>query len=233
MEAQENSNKGKLLLVTVPIGNYADTTIRAVNSLLDSDIILCENKKESMRFLKYFDISKDIHIINEHNEKENVFDYIALIKDGKTISLISDCGTPAFEDPGNIILEECIKNNITIEFIHGANSILTSIITSGLNISRFYYRGFLSPKKDIRKQQIFRLAGINVPVVIMETPYRLMSILADLQKYLRNARIILCFNMTMKSEKIYRGGIDEIIRVVNEELEEFNFKGEFIIVIQN
>lgn len=146
--------KGKLYLVATPIGNYEDITLRALNVLKSVDFIICEEFKDARRFLSQYQITKELFSLNEHNEKEVADELLFKIVEGKSAALISDCGTPLFSDPGHLLVELCISQNIDVVPIPGANSILPALTGSGLDFEKFYYYGWLSPKKDIRKQQL-------------------------------------------------------------------------------
>ncbi len=222
--------KGKLYLVATPIGNYEDITLRALNVLKSADLIICEEFKEARRLLSHYQISKELFSLNEHNEKEVADELLLKLIEGKSAALISDCGTPLFSDPGHLLVELCISQNIDVVPIPGANSILPALTGSGLDFEKFYYYGWLSPKKDIRKQQLYKLKNLNEVVVLMDTPYRIKSMLEDIVKILgRNIRTVLAFQLTMKDEKFYRGTAEEILRIVEAK----NLKGEFVMILNN
>ncbi|MBK6537236.1 MAG: hypothetical protein IPG09_05475 [Ignavibacteria bacterium] len=144
--------EGVLNIVSTPIGDYSDITLRALRILNESDYVICEEYKEASKLLRFFEIKKELKSLNEHNDTDSSDEIFLDLLNGKNLSIISDCGTPVFSDPGSIILQKCIDANIKIEFIGGANSVIASIVLSGFDISRFYYAGFLSPKSEIRKK---------------------------------------------------------------------------------
>lgn len=231
MEVQ-GTNKGTLYLVSTPIGNYADITLRALRILKECDLIICEEFKEAVRLLKFFDIKKELMQINEHNEAEEAEKIAFEILNGKNAVLISDCGTPLFADPGKILFEKCIEFDIKVEFLHGANSVLTSVVLSGFDISRFHYLGFLSPKKEIREKELRELKTIERTFVILDTPYRLTTLINDLEKYLPNRKLFLGINLTMSNEMQLRGMASEILSELNSISPEKKFKGEFVVVVE-
>jgi 16S rRNA (cytidine1402-2'-O)-methyltransferase len=230
MEAQD-INKGTLYLVTTPIGNYADITLRALRTLEECDIVVCEEYKEAVRLLKFFDIKKDLMQINEHNESEEAEKIFLEILNGKNVALISDCGTPLFADPGKILFEKCIEFNIKVEFLHGANSVLTAVVLSGFDISRFHYLGFLSPKKETREKELRDLNNIERAFVILDTPYRLTTLLNDIEKHLPNRNLFLGIDLTMNNEMQLRGTANEIFSKLSEISPDKKFKGEFVLVV--
>ena len=221
---------GKLYLVSTPIGNYDDITLRALNILKSADFIICEEYKEARRLLSHYQITKEMVSLNEHNENEKdiVNDILLRLVQTESAALISDCGTPLFSDPGHLLVEVCISQNIDIVPVPGASSILPALVGSGLDIEKFYYYGWLSPKKDIRKQQLQRLRSLSEVVVIMDTPYRLKSLLEDVVKVIgKNLKVVLAFQLTMNNEKFYRGTAEEILSIANKN----NMKGEFVLLL--
>jgi 16S rRNA (cytidine1402-2'-O)-methyltransferase len=230
MEVQDINN-GMLYLVTTPIGNYADMTIRALSTLQECDIIVCEEYKEAVRLLKFFDIKKDLLQLNEHNEKEEAEKISLEILNGKKVALISDCGTPLFADPGKLLLEKCIEFNIKVDFLHGANSVLTALVLSGFDISRFHFLGFLSPKKDIREKELRDLKFQERTFVLLDTPYRLTTLITDMQQFLPDRNLFLGIDLTMNNEKQLRGTADKILSDLNTLSPDKKFKGEFVLVV--
>jgi 16S rRNA (cytidine1402-2'-O)-methyltransferase len=235
MEAREQNPeikaRGKLYVITTPIGNYADMTIRAVKALEDCDILICEEFKEARGLLYFFGIEKELLQLNEHNEKGFASEYVHHILEGKSVGLISDCGTPSFADPGNKLINECIAYKQEIEFVHGANSVFAALAVCGFDISRFYYSGFLSPKKDIRRQELRGLAFLKEPFVLLDTPYRLTALLTDLAEIFPDRNAITAFNLTMDDETIFRGNIKNILHQISAKSEDKKLKGEFVIVV--
>ncbi|MFA3784216.1 16S rRNA (cytidine(1402)-2'-O)-methyltransferase [Melioribacteraceae bacterium 4301-Me] len=220
----------KLYLVPTPIGNYKDITIRALEVLNDVDFIICEEFKEARRLLSHFKIEKPLVSLNEHNEKEASEEIFQNIKSGKTAAIISDCGTPLFSDPGLPLVQMCIDSNIDIISLPGANSLLPALVASGFDISKFYYAGWLSPKKDLRKKELIKLKAKKELIVIMETPYRLKLILTDVERIFGgDINICLAYNLTLPTEKLYRGTASEILSIAKRE----NLKGEFVLIINN
>jgi 16S rRNA (cytidine1402-2'-O)-methyltransferase len=220
----------KLFLVSTPIGNYDDITLRAIKVLNEADFIICEEYKEARRLLSNLKIEKELIALNEHNEKEIVNEILLKILEGKSAALISDCGTPLFSDPGHLLVEVCISQKIEIIPIPGANSLLPALTGSGFDTEQFYFAGWLSPKKEIRRKQLFDLKRINEIIILMDTPYRLKTLLADVVKILgKNIRISLAYQLTMRNENFYRGTAAEILQIAEKQ----NLKGEFVLVLNN
>lgn len=217
----------RLYIVSTPIGNYSDMTLRALKAIESADCVICEEFKEVVRLLKYFDIKKDIIDLNEHNEKEMTEELLHELLQGKTYALVSDCGTPSFEDPGSLLIQKCIEFNIPFEFIPGANSLLTAIVLSGFDISRFYYLGFLSPKSGERKQQLVKLKSLDRVFAILDAPYRLVTLLKDIELNFPDRNIFVGFDLTMENERHFRGNASEILAEIGDE----KIKGEFVVIM--
>ncbi len=149
---------------------------------------------------------------------------------GISAALISDAGTPLFSDPGHFLVNLCISYKVNIIPLPGANSLIPTLISSGLNIEKFYYYGWLSPKKEIRKQELFRLKKLHELIVIMETPYRLKRILEDvIHHFGPNKQIVLAYKLTMTEELVLRNSASKVLK----EIEKKNLKGEFVLLVDN
>jgi 16S rRNA (cytidine1402-2'-O)-methyltransferase len=221
----------KLYLVSTPIGNYDDITLRALKILKEADFIICEEFKEARRLLSHYQIEKELFELNEHNENEVANEILLRILSGaESAALISDAGTPLFSDPGHLLVELCISQKIDVVPVPGANSLLPALIGSGFDFEKFYYYGWLSPKKDIRRKELLRLKGIREIIVLLDTPYRLKSLLTDVVKILgKDLRTVLAFDLTMKTEKFYRGTAERILNIAEQK----NLKGEFVLILDN
>src|ERR1035437_4851439 len=221
---------GKLYIVSTPIGNHEDITLRALNILKSVDLIICEEYREGRRLLANYKIAKELTELNEHNEKEAVNDILMSIIEGKNAALISDCGTPLFSDPGHLLVDVLISQKIQIVPVPGASSIMAALVGSGFDIEKFYYYGWLSPKKDERRGQLIRLKGIHEVIILMDTPYRLKTLLADVAKILgNNVPVVLAYQLTMGNERFYRGNAGQVL----SDAETNNLKGEFVLIINN
>jgi 16S rRNA (cytidine1402-2'-O)-methyltransferase len=222
--------KSKLYIISTPIGNFEDISLRALNIFKEVDFIICEEYKEASRLLSYFQIKKELHSLNEHNEEESSREIFQMISSGKSAALISDCGTPLFSDPGTTLVQMCIDANIDIVPLPGASSLLPALVGCGFKLDKFYYAGWLSPKTDIRKKELLRLKSIKELIVVMETPYRLSAILTDVLKIFgASTRICVAYNLTLASEKFYRGTAAEVLKTAQIQ----KLKGEFVLLINN
>ena len=220
----------KLFLVSTPIGNADDITIRAINVLKKVDFVICEEYKEARRLLAHLKINKELIALNEHNESEIADEIIRNMMNGKSAALISDCGTPLFSDPGHLLVQLCISQNINIVPIPGTNSLLPALIGSGFDIEKFYYYGWLSPKKDIRRKQLLDLKRVKEVIVLMDTPYRLQRLLADIvNMFGRQVPVVLAYELTKKDERYYRGSAEKVLHAAEKK----NLKGEFVLIVNN
>ncbi len=222
--------KNILYIVSTPIGNYEDISIRALKILRSVDFVICEEFKEGSKILRKFKIKKDLFSINEHNEKENTPEIISMLKNGKVAALISDCGTPLFSDPGHFLVDQCVNSGIQIKPIPGANSLINALVGSNLNFEKFYYYGWLSPKKEIRLKQLHDLKNEKKLLLFMETPYRLKQLLTDIIKvFSANVKTVLAYKLTQPEEKFYRDTAKQILKIAIEQ----KLKGEFVLLIDN
>ena len=222
--------KRKLFLVSTPIGNYGDITLRALETLKSVDFIICEEYKIAQRFLAHYGIKKELISLNEHNEKDVVDEILLKILEGNSAALISDCGTPLFSDPGHLLVDVCISQNIDIVSIPGANSLLPALIGSGFDIEKFFYYGWLSAKKDLRRKQLLDLKKKKEVIVMLDTPYRLKRLLADIVNFFgKNIPVVLAYELTTKNEKYYRDSAQEVLNIA----EKVKLKGEFVLIVNN
>jgi 16S rRNA (cytidine1402-2'-O)-methyltransferase len=221
---------GILYLVSTPIGNYDDITLRALSILKSADVIVCEERKEGQRLLSHYDIQdKLVETLNEHNEAASSFHILDHLRNGKNVALISDAGTPVFSDPGQILVRKAIDQRVPIVPIPGASSLLPALTVSGFPIDQFLFYGFLSPKSNRRISELRRLSSEERTMTFMDTPYRLIPLLKDLSEILgESRRVCVAFNLTMPDEQIFRGTAHELYR----QFEKKNLKGEFVIVVE-
>ena len=220
---------GVLYLVATPIGNFDDMTFRALNVLKNVDLVIYEERREGERLLRHFAIEKPVESLNEHNEAAASFHIISHLKSGKNIALVSDCGTPVFSDPGQLLVRKAIEQQIKIVPIPGASSLMPALTVSGFSIDQFLFYGWLSPKKDRRRAELRLLMQERRTIVLMDTPYRLVPLLRDLaDAFGTSRRVCVAFNLTLPDEQVYHGtAVDLHKRFSDKEM-----KGEFVIVIE-
>ncbi len=221
--------QGVLYLVATPIGNFDDITFRAINVLKSADIVVCEERKEGLSLLRHYGIEKQIETLNEHNETAAASVIINFLKEGKSIALISDAGTPVFSDPGRIVVEKAIHQNIKIVPLPGASSLLPALIVSGFNIKEFVFAGFLSPKKERRLTELREFRKERRTIVLMDTPYRLVQLLRDMADVFGETRhVCVAFDLTLSTEEIFHGTAPKLYEKFLKEEK----RGEFVVVLE-
>jgi len=217
-----------LYIVSTPIGNYDDISLRALSILKEVDFIICEEFKEGNKLLRYYGFDKPLEALNEHNEARDAEVTLERIRNGADAALISDAGTPVFADPGARLIHLALKQGIKVVPVPGASSILAALVVSDFDINTFYYAGFLPRKKEERLQALRNLASMKTVSVIMETPYRFRPLIEDcLAAFGRDRRAIVAVDLTMQTEKVIRGKLGEI----EKSFQTNPFKAEFVLVI--
>ena len=224
MNVNNNKFKPGLYCVATPIGNMGDITLRAIETLKQSDLILCEDTRVSKKILQKFEINKKIISNHKFNENKNLKKVLELLKNRKVISLISDAGTPAVSDPGRILIKECVKNGIDIFPIPGPSAVSTAISISGFS-DNFYFCGFLPEKQNQVKKLFKDLSLLNGSIVFFISPNKLNKKINEIKEFFLNRDILICREITKYHE--------EYIRTPIKELSNLNFsrKGEITVVI--
>jgi len=218
------SQKKGLYLVSTPIGNLGDLTIRALEILKNSELILCEDTRVSIKLLNYYDIKNQLISFHKFNEKKKTKEIIDHLMGGKTVSLISDAGTPAISDPGKILVKECINNNIPVTPIPGASSVITSLSISGFS-DKFIFYGFLEEKKNKFARELEFLSKIDCSIVIFIPPKKLIKNLETVINFFSKREIVLCREMTKLHEEFIRCKVEDLKKI------KIYDKGELTIVI--
>lgn len=223
-----------LYIAARDIGNYKDNTERLKEVLIKSDIILAESFREATTLFKILNINIDreklIEFSEHTNKSKEIYEIVEKILNCKIATLISDCGTPILEDPGKILLEYCYSNNIKVKPIPGVSSITAAIMCLPFNFKEFYYAGLLSRDDKERERKLIYLKKLNIPIIILDTPYRMNKVLNIIKKvYSKNKIIGLCLDLTTDKEEIIIDEIGNICERFNKS--EDKNKREFVIVI--
>lgn len=223
-----------LYIAARDIGNYKDNTERLKEILIKSDIILAESFREATTLFKILNINiereKLIEFSEHTNKSKEIYEIVEKILNCKIATLISDCGTPILEDPGKILLEYCYSNNIKVKPIPGVSSITAAIMCLPFNFKEFYYAGLLSRDDKEREKKLIYLKKLNIPIIILDTPYRMNKVLNAIKKvYSKNKIIGLCLDLTTDKEEIIIDEIGNICERFNKS--EDKNKREFVIVI--
>ena len=216
--------KKGLYLVPTPVGNLGDITLRAIDILKKSDYILCEDTRVSKILLNKYQIKSKLISNHKFNEKKNLSKVIELLKNGLIISIVSDAGTPGISDPGSLIINECIENDIEVIPLPGASSVTLAVSTSGFS-EKFFFYGFISNKKKKIDEDFTLLSNLNSSIVFFVSPNKIMKILPIIKKKFTGRKILICREMTKHFEEFIRTDVEKI------ETLQFELKGEFTIVI--
>ena len=222
-----DKNKGKLYIVGTPIGNLDDITIRAVNTLRNFDVILAEDTRQTLKLLNHFEISKHMISYHRHNEDDKIEKIVEILNSGKNLALVSDAGMPIISDPGQNLVKYLVKNNYDIEVVPGVTALITAIVKSGLDSTRFTFEGFLSVNKKQRKERLKSLVNETRTMIFYEAPHKILSTLKDMYEYFGNRDICIARELTKIHEEYrYTNFKDAIINI-----EENGIKGEIVLVI--
>ncbi len=220
---------GKLYLVATPIGNLDDMTFRAIETLKNVDIVVYEERKEGSRLLRHFGIEKPVESLNEHNEAASTFIILDHLKNGKSVAVVSDSGTPVFSDPGQLLVRKAVDSGIKIVPIPGASSLMPALTVSGFSIDQFVFYGWLSPKRPRRIAELQQLRRELRTVILMDTPYRLIPLMKDISEVFGTTRrVCVAFDLTMQHEEIFHGTAPALATQFEKE----ERKGEFVVVIE-
>ena len=224
--SQSNNKEIKkgLYFISTPIGNLGDITFRAINILRKSDYILCEDTRVSKNLLNKYEIESKLISNHKFNEKKNINKILGLLKDGFVISLITDAGTPAISDPGSLLINECIKNDIDVLPIPGPSSVTAAMSISGFS-EKFFFYGFFPEKKKILEEDLQNLSGLDACLVFFISSKKINRIIPFLKKNFSGRKILICREMTKYYEEFIRSEIDKIDSL------NLNLKGELTLIV--
>ena len=223
-QSEIKDDENGLCLVSTPIGNLKDITLRAVETLKKSSHILCEDTRVSRNLLGRYEIKTKLISNHKFNESKNLNKIIDLLKSGETISLISDAGTPSISDPGAILVNECIKHNIKITPIPGPSAVTVAVSMSGFS-EKFIFHGFLPEKKKAIENVLNKISKFDETCVFFISPKKVNKIIPELKKNFSGRKVVFCREITKIYEEFIRKDIDDL-DIFNMEL-----KGELTVVI--
>ena len=217
----------KLYIVPTPIGNLKDITFRAIEVLKEVDLILAEDTRTSGKLLKHFEIATPSQSHHMHNEHKTVANLVQKIKNGTTVALISDAGTPAISDPGFLLTRACIENNIEVDCLPGATAFVPALVNSGLPNDKFVFEGFLPVKKG-RQTRLLLLAEETRTIIFYESPHKLIKTLSNFCEYFGEDRqVSVSRELTKLYEETVRGTAKEVLEHYTNKPP----KGEIVIVV--
>ncbi|HWQ04709.1 MAG TPA: 16S rRNA (cytidine(1402)-2'-O)-methyltransferase [Longilinea sp.] len=221
------SQTGCLYVVATPIGNTGDITLRAIETLRSVDGIICEEARIGTTLLKKLEIpAKELILLNEHNEHEQAANLVVRIAKGESFALISDCGTPVFADPGAFLVQQISIMELPVVPVPGTSSLMAALSVMDFKMERFVFAGFLPRDPVQRRKQLESLRYLKMAIIILDTPYRLGALMDDIGKVFGGGqRITLAMDITLPSETIFRGRLDELRKRVGPR------KAEFILIV--
>lgn len=225
-KSYENSEYGKLYLIPTPIGNLDDITLRAIKTLEMVDIVYAEDTRETLNLLKYLKINKKVESCHKYTEMKHKDKIVQILKSGKNIGYVTDRGTPLISDPGNVIVDESIKQNITVIALPGPNALLPAINMSGLSNERFLFYGFLNSKQSLAKKELIDLKDIKQTIIFYESPHRITDTLSQILDVFGNRNIAIVREISKIHEEVIRDNIDNILKISD------TLKGEMVIIVE-
>ena len=217
---------GKLYIVSTPIGNLKDITLRALETLNEVDFILCEDTRVTSILLKQYNIIKQLISFNAVSEIKKIPAIIERLQNGQSYALVSDSGTPAISDPGIRLISESIKNQIEVISIPGPTALISALTVSGLPTDAFVFEGFLPLKKG-RQTKLQELADEVRTIILYESSHRIEKLMNELEQYFPKRYVVVCRELTKKFEEYWRGFPEELKKTLSEK----TIKGEFVVVI--
>lgn len=222
---------GTLYLVSTPIGNLKDITLRALEILKDVDLIVCEDTRRTSKLLREYKIEKPLLSYFEHNEVKRLPELLERLREGQRIALVSDAGTPLISDPGFKLVRECLKNYIKVESIPGPSAILAALVTAGLPTDKFIFLGYLPKKRGKRETLLKSLVetpgNLKCTVIFFESPYRILRTLEEIQNLLGNIPIVVARELTKIHEEFLRRRVSDAIG----HFKKTTPKGEFTVLL--
>jgi 16S rRNA (cytidine1402-2'-O)-methyltransferase len=219
--------KGKLYVVSTPIGNLKDITLRAIDVLKEVDLIAAEDTRRSRTLLREYGIRNSLVSYHDRNKRSQSTRLLNAMKKGKDCALISDSGTPGIQDPGYFLVRLAVDEGIVVVPIPGASAVLAAAVVSGLPVDRFAFEGYLPRRRGRRKKRLETLAGETRTMIFYESPHRLVDTLEDILDLLGDRNSVLARELTKKFEELLRGRISEILTLCRER----RVRGEYVIVV--
>lgn len=219
--------KGRLFLCGTPIGNLGDISLRTLETLKQVDLIACEDTRQTRKLLNHFKINTPLTSYYEHNKEIKGGKLIEQLLGGKDIALVSDAGMPGIADPGQDLVQACIKENIEFTVIPGPVALITGLVLSGFNTTSFCFEGFVPRSKRDKRRYFQKLEKEERTIIFYEAPHRLLETLNILKDIFGERQIALCRELTKKFEEVYRGSIEEALDYFTTK----GVKGEFTLII--
>ena len=217
---------GTLYIVATPIGNLKDISLRALEVLKSAGLIACEDTRQTKKLLTHYQIQARLISYYDHNEDARTRELIAALKNGESVALVCDAGTPVFQDPGYLLTRQAIREGIPLTVIPGPTAAVTALVLSGLPPDRFIFEGYLPPKMGQRKTKLRRLALEKRTVIFYETPHRILASLRDILEILGDVPVVIVREMTKMFEEVRRGKVSGLIA----DFEKRKPRGELVVL---
>ncbi|MCD7036630.1 16S rRNA (cytidine(1402)-2'-O)-methyltransferase [Metabacillus sp. GX 13764] len=225
---KDSGSLGKLYLIPTPIGNLEDMTFRAINMLKEADLIAAEDTRQTKKLCNYFEINTPLTSHHEHNKESSSHKLLNLLREGKTIAVVSDAGMPTISDPGSELVRDAVMEGITVVPLPGANAALTALIASGITPQPFLFYGFLERQKKEKKKELEELKHYRETLIFYESPHRLKETLRVMAEIFGDRQVSLSRELTKKFEEFIRGSLQEVLVWA----EENEARGEFCLVVE-
>lgn len=219
---------GTLYLCATPIGNLGDMTPRVIETLKEVDIIAAEDTRNSIKLLNHFEIKTSMTSYHEYNKVEKADYLVEQLMQDKNVALITDAGTPAISDPGEVLVQKCIQAGITVTSLPGAAACITALTLSGLSTRRFCFEGFLPSDKKEKAEILEELKEESRTIILYEAPHHLVRTLKELYETLGNRKVTLCRELTKKFETILPTTLEDALALYEQE----EPRGEYVLVIE-
>ncbi len=217
-----------LFVVSTPIGNLEDITLRAIRILKESDYVLAEDTRRTLKLFGHYKIRNKLISYNDINKKKKTPSLIKDLKSGKKISIVSDSGTPGISDPGFYLIRECVRNNIRVVPIPGATAAISALVCSGLPTDNFTFYGFLPKSKTKIKEILHMIKEKKETIILYESPYRIMKTLSLMSEIIPNKEIVIARELTKRFEEFIRGKPRDVLNKVGNR----KMKGEITLIIK-
>ena len=219
---------GTLYLCATPIGNLGDMTPRVIETLKEVDIIAAEDTRNSIKLLNHFEIRTSMTSYHEYNKVEKADYLVEQLMQDKNVALITDAGTPAISDPGEVLVQKCLQAGITVTSLPGAAACITALTLSGLSTRRFCFEGFLPSDKKEKAEILEELQEESRTIILYEAPHHLVRTLKELQETMGNRKVTLCRELTKKFETILPTTLEDALALYEQE----EPRGEYVLVIE-
>lgn len=222
------SDKGALYICPTPIGNLEDITLRVLRVLKETDLIAAEDTRRTLRLMNHYDIKAPLTSYHEHNRKKKGEHLLELLREGKTVALVSDAGTPGVSDPGYELVRGCIEQGIPVVSLPGPTAVMTALVASGLPTDRFFFQGFLPKAPSKRKGLLKGLERQQGTIILYASPHGLAGLLEDCKEVLGSRRAVIAREITKRHEEYIRGTLGGLVDWAKES----DIKGEFVLMLE-